>query len=134
MSQTDYSDIIYMNRPVSLKHPRMSNYDRAAQFAPFAALTGHEEAINETARLTDRKAELDEETANILNEQISIMRENIKTEKIFTVTFFIKDRKKDGGRYNTHKGSVRNIDDYNRTVVFSDEICIPFDDIIMIES
>lgn len=76
----EYDDIIDLPHPTSRKHPRMSLHDRAAQFAPFAALTGHEAAIKETARLTDRKAELSDEMIAELNDQINIIRDNIGTD------------------------------------------------------
>ena len=87
----EYDDIIDLPHPTSRKHPRMSLHDRAAQFAPFAALTGHEAAIKETARLTDRKAELSDEMIAELNDQINIIRDNIGTDQIIAVTYFVPD-------------------------------------------
>ena len=97
----EYDDIIDLPHPTSRKHPRMSLHDRAAQFAPFAALTGHEAAIKETARLTDRKAELSDEMIAELNDQINIIRDNIGTDQIIAVTYFVPDEKKSGGEYMT---------------------------------
>ena len=107
-----YSDIINKSRPVSYRHKKMSNYERAAQFSPFAALTGYDDAIVETARLTDSRIEPDEAAINILNEKFAILREmlNNKTYDVsdtsckVTVTYFVQDELKEGGHYERYSG------------------------------
>ena len=87
-----YDDIIHLPHPVSRKHPRMSAWNRAAQFSPFAALTGHSDAIQETERLTDEWIELEEDQKTRLNEQLQILREHLPSQPQVEITFF-KDRK-----------------------------------------
>lgn len=129
----NYEDIINLPHHVSSKRPQMSRIDRAAQFAPFAALTGHDEAIKETARLTDVKIELDESNLSILNDKLQIILDNLESEPTVTVTFFKADTKKAGGAYIDHIGVVKRIDDYERTVIFTDKTVIPIEDIFNIE-
>ena len=129
-----YDDIINLPHHTSTKHPRMSLYDRAAQFSPFAALTGHDEAIKETARLTDEKAELDEDTKAMLNEKLQIIRENPNTDIAVTFTYFVPDENKSGGTYISHTGSVKRIDEYQHTVIMKDKTVIPIEQIREIES
>ena len=116
-----YEDVINRQHPTSKKHPRMSNMNRAAQFAPFAALTGYEESIEETARLTDRKIELSEEEIAEINEKLNFIQENIKERPEVTITYFQPDERKEGGAYITVTGKVRRIDEVNRVMVFEDE-------------
>ena len=127
-----YDDIINLEYPISGRHSRMSAHDRAAQFSPFAALTGHDEAIKETARLTDRKIEIDEYTKDDLNIKLQIIDDNPGTE--VTITYFQPDEKKSGGAYLTVTGCVKRIDEYEQTVVFMDRTAIPIDQISEIES
>lgn len=127
-----YDDIINLQHHQSATRPHMSNYDRAAQFSPFAALTGHDEAIKETARLTDRKVELDEYTKEDLNSKLQIIGDNPGTE--VTITYFQPDEKKSGGAYLTITGCVKRIDEYEQTVVFTDKTAISIDQISEIES
>ena len=94
MKNNSYEDIINLPHPVSKNHPQMPLRDRAAQFAPFAALTGHDAAIKETARLTDERLELSEEVITQLNEKINIIRNNIGIEQKVSITYFIPDAKK----------------------------------------
>ena len=129
-----YDDIINLPHHTSTKHPRMSLYDRAAQFSPFAALTGHDEAIKETARLTDEKAELYEDTKAMLNEKLQIIRENPNTDIAVTFTYFVPDENKSGGTYISHTGSVKRIDEYQHTVIMKDKTVIPIEQIREIES
>ncbi len=126
----NYDDIINMKRPVSKKHPPMSMESRAAQFAPFAALTGYEEAIDETARITDSKAELDEDKKNLLDTKIRIIRENIADRLEITVTHFVADELKSGGRYCEKKGIIRKINDLDNSIVFEDGTIIASDNIM----
>ena len=97
----------------------MSLHDRAAQFSPFAALTGHKAAINETARLTDEKQILSEDVIAKLNEQLNLIKENIGTNQTVTITYFVPDDKKSGGAYIYNTGVVQNIDEYNRSVILT---------------
>lgn len=116
-----YDDVIKRQHPTSKKHPRMSNMNRAAQFAPFAALTGYEESIEETARLTDRRTELSEDEIAEINEKLNFILEHIKERPQVTLTFFQPDSRKEGGAYLTVTGKVRRIDEVNRVIVFEDE-------------
>lgn len=127
-----YDDIINLPHHQSVTRPHMSNYDRAAQFSPFAALTGHDEAIKETARLTDRKIELDEYTKEDLNSKLQILSDAPGTE--VTITYFQPDEKKSGGAYLTITGCVKRIDEYEQTVVFTDRTAILIDQVSEIES
>lgn len=129
-----YDDIINLPHHVSKKHPQMSLHDRAAQFSPFAALTGHKAAINETARLTDEKQILSEDVIAKLNEQLNLIKENINTNPIVTITYFVPDDKKSGGAYISNTGVVKKIDEYNHTVVLTDKTVIPIEQISDIQS
>lgn len=129
-----YEDIIKLPHYTSEKRPRMSREARAAQFSPFAALTGHDEAIKETARLTDKKIELDETTKTILNEKFSFIIEHINSQPEITVTYFIPDDHKAGGMYVDFTGEVKKYDYLSRTLHFVDMTEITVDDIIEIES
>ena len=129
-----YNDIINLPHYRSNKRPHMSAHDRAAQFSPFAALTGHDEAIQETARLTDKKVELDEATKTMLNEKFNFIMEHIYDQPEITTTYFIPDTLKDGGRYVLFTGKVKKYDYLNRILHFIDNTEIKIDDIIEIES
>lgn len=111
----DYSDIIHLKRPVSEKHPPMDRMMRAAQFAPFAALTGHDEAVRETARLTEEEIELDEYEVAELDRKLQYLKEHSGVEA--TVTHFVKDARKNGGAYVRDTGIVKKIDEYTHTLV-----------------
>jgi len=113
----EYDDIINLPHHVSSKHPKMSMMNRAAQFAPFAALTGHAAAIEETARLTDEQMELADEDNEILNQKMAYLRENLHEQPLVTITFFEEDGRKTGGAYKTVEGHLQNIDDYNMSLV-----------------
>jgi len=125
----EYDDIIDLPHHQSAKHKHMSNYQRAAQFAPFAALTGYDAAIDETARLTDKKLELSEEQQDYLNEQIQLLIERISDKPQVEITYFVPDDRKTGGEYVTTTGNVRRVDDYNRDVVFIDGLTVKIDDV-----
>lgn len=127
-----YDDIINLPHHQSVTRPHMSNYDRAAQFSPFAVVTGHDEAIREAERLTDRRIELDEYTKEALNRKLQILKENPGPE--ITLTYFQPDEKKAGGAYRTITGRVKKIDEYEQTVVFADRTVIPINQINEIES
>ena len=113
----EYDDIINLPHHVSKVHPKMSMMNRAAQFAPFAALTGHSAAIEETALLTDEQHELADEDSDALNQKMAYLRETINEHPIITITYFEPDRKKAGGMYKSIEGQLKNIDDYNQSIV-----------------
>lgn len=129
-----YDDIINLPHHVSKKHPQMSLHDRAAQFSPFAALTGHKAAINETARLTDEKQILSEDVIAKLNEQLNLIKENIGTNLIVTITYFVPDDRKSGGAYISNTGVVKKINEYNHTVILTDKTVIPIEQISEMQS
>ena len=122
-----YEDII--NLPYPRKPPRMSNYARGAQFSPFAALTGFEAAIEETARLTDTKIELDESKKALLNEKLRKIEEERYDRPEITITYFQPDLRKVGGVYVQKRGRVKKLDAYLRAVVFTDGMTVPIEDI-----
>ena len=115
-----YDDIINLERPRYIDLPPMSMHDRAAQFSPFAALVGYEDAVKETARLTDARREMLEDEIAELNRQLGELAERLSERPEIRVTYFIPDKKKDGGRYASKIGNARTIDQYNNTIVFTD--------------
>ena len=128
-----YEDIINMEHPTSKRHPRMTVYNRAAQFSPFAALTGHEEALKETARITDNKIELDENVKRELDYKLQqILNKNDFIQNV-QITYFKKDENKEGGAYLNICSKIKKIDEYKKTVEFTDGKEIFIDDIISIE-
>ena len=134
-----YDDIINLPHHVSSRHPQMSLLDRAAQFSPFAALTGHAAAIKETERLTEEWVELDEDRKALLDERLQMLREYLsdkKGEQIFpeiTFTYFQLDEKKSGGAYITIRGRVKKIDEYNHQVILEDGTFLAIDRLFSIE-
>lgn len=129
-----YDDIINLPHPVSTKYPRMAPLDRAAQFSPFAALTGHEAAIKETARLTDERMELDESSKELLDVRMRFIREHLAEKPEVTVTFFEPDQKKCGGTYVTVTGCIKKIDEYAGKLVLEGGTSILMPDVTGIES
>ena len=127
-----YDDIINLPHHVSKRHPQMSLYARSAQFAPFAALTGYEDAIKETSRETSEKIDIDDELKSILDSKLQIIMEHIKNKPEISFTYFIPDSKKDGGSYITVIGIVRKIDLYNQIIYLANNTEIPINDIINI--
>ncbi len=128
-----YDDIINLPHHVSNTHPPMTPLERAAQFSPFAALTGHEDAIKETARLTEERIELDESSKEMLDARLQILRECLSDHPSITFTFFEPDEKKQGGQYVTTTGRVKKIDVYNHKIVLSDGATILMDELVAIE-
>lgn len=126
-----YDDIIDLPHPVSSRHAPMSAYDRAAQFSPFAALTGYDAAIAETARLTDTSAQLDENRMEELNEKLLQLSQQPGVEA--EVTYFRPDVRKTGGEYVHRRGRVKKVDSYNRMILMEDGMCIHIDSIFEIE-
>lgn len=125
-----YDDIINLPHYELKNHKRMSMESRAAQFAPFAALTGYSDAVSETARLTSDERILDEDSNNILDEKIHIIEDNIKNKPIITIKYFVPDLKKNGGKYITYKGKVRRIDNVNKVIIFLDDKKVQLDRIV----
>lgn len=124
---TEYDDIIDLPRPKS-KHEPMPMSDRAAQFSPFAALTGYGDAIDETARLTDARIELsEEERAELDYKQQYLATLDAPT---VTVTYFVPDERKSGGAYVTHTGVLKRVDEVERMVVFKDGLRVPLDEVM----
>ncbi|MBR2109449.1 MAG: hypothetical protein IJ932_05865 [Ruminococcus sp.] len=129
---SNYNDIINLPAHVTKKH-RLSLYDRAAQFAPFAALTGFGAVINETSRLTDTKPELNDDTARLLNERIHLLEENIKLKPEVELMYFVPDSKKSGGSIQKFQGRLRRVDEFDRLLIFTDKSRIAIDDVIFIQ-
>ena len=128
-SSTDkYNDIINMPHHVSKTHPQMSLKARSAQFAPFAALTGYSDVINETGRLTNEKIEIDDELKEILNEEIMKIKSKLSKRLTVSFTYFIPDEKKNGGKYVTVKGIVKKVND--NSIILEDKTEILIEDII----
>ena len=130
MKNDNYQDIINLPHHISKKRQQMPISDRAAQFAPFAALTGYEENIKEATRLTDKKIEIDEETKLILNDKLQIILNNIKIEPIITFTYFIYDNKKSGGKYINVTNKVKKINITDGYITLTDKTKIPIKEII----
>ena len=127
-----YDDIIHLPHPTSENHPRMSRADRAAQFSPFAALTGHKAAIEETARVTDRRIELDEDAKEQLDQMLQLLLERFDEQPEITVTWFSPDKKKAGGQYHTATGKLKRIDTQESRLILTDGTQIPLEDLLRI--
>lgn len=129
---TGYDDIIELPRPES-NYPKMSLHDRAAQFSPFAALTGYGDAVDETARITDHKLEPDDDRKADINGKLQFITDNIYDMPFAEIIYFVNDEKKSGGRYVVGRGEVRLIDEYEKAVIFKDGRKIYIDDIYEIK-
>ena len=128
-----YEDIIGLPHHVSSKRPQMSMLDRAAQFSPFAALTGYDDAIQETGRLTDMKIEIGEEAREALDRKQQYLQEIIADRPEITITYCLPDERKAGGSYTSLTGTLKRIDYYERVFVLTDGTKIPLDEIVDIE-
>lgn len=128
-----YEDIINMPRPISKKHPQMSRQARAIQFAPFAALNGHKERIEETERLTIQKKDLDVSQQEIIDKKLQEILRNMDDCPYVMITYFIADINKAGGKYITMTGQVKKIDSYEKRIVLLDGTIIKISDICQIE-
>lgn len=133
MDEHKYDDMISLPHHISKNHPQMSLLNRAAQFSPFAALTGHEDAIRETARLTDSYIELAEDRIEELDEQLQLIRENVWQKPECEITYFKPDDTKDGGAYVTVCGRIKKMDEYSHQIIFTDETVLPIRHIFSIE-
>lgn len=128
-----YDDILRLPHHVSKNHPQMSMRDRAAQFSPFAALTGYEDAIGETGRLTEQRRELSEHELSELNKQLTFLLEHRKDNPEICIEHFVADERKSGGSYQTIFGKVKNISLPERIIVLSSGESIHLDDIMSIK-
>ena len=129
-----YDDIIHLSHPTSARHPRMPISDRAAIFSPFAALTGHAAAIQETARLTDQRMELDEDTKAMLDLKQQILADRIAERPEISVVWFRPDARKEGGQYVTTVGQLKKVDDIARILQLADGTTIPLDEVLELRS
>ena len=125
-----YDDIIDLPHHVSKKHKQLGKDSYAAQFSPFAALTGYDGIVSEAARLTDERIELGETDLEILSTKLQIISEHIKERPEITFTYFLKDEKKTGGSYLTKTGNVKQINDIERLLLFTDGSKLPIDDVV----
>ena len=131
--QEKYADMLSLAHPVSKNHPPMPMADRAAQFAPFAALTGHGAAIKEMARMTDEKIEPDENLQSALDRKLQALRRRIKEMPEASFTYFLPDTQKSGGSYVCVTGKVKKIKEYENVIVLQDGTQIPIDDLLEVE-
>ena len=129
----NYDDIIHLPRHVSKRHPQMSLYNRAAQFAPFAALTGYGAAIAETARQTSPKIEMMEDDCQLMDRKLSILSSHLEEEPTISITFFQPDGRKTGGHYLTTTGIVKTIRTNERIIIMKDRKKISIDAIVGLE-
>ena len=130
--KTKYEGIINLPHHVSETRPQMPMSDRAAQFAPFAALTGYDSAIKETGRLTDERIELDEEALIALNMRYQLLMDALDEEPEVEITYFKPDERKAGGEYVSVTGAVKKVDDFERLITMQDGSKIPMDDVLSI--
>lgn len=126
-----YDDIIDLPHPVSVRHPQMPLQDRAAQFSPFAALSGYEDALTEEARLTGRRIELGEDARALLDAQLAALAEKAYPQVM--VTWFVPDAMKEGGEYVTTAGTFRRLDETGRCILLADGCRIPVEDVLRLE-
>ena len=128
-----YEEIMKHPHHVSKTRPQMPMSDRAAQFAPFAALTGYDSAIKETGRLTDERIELDEEALTALDMKYQLLMDALNESPKVTITYFQPDERKAGGKYITATGAVKKVDDFERRITMQDGSKIPMDDVLSID-
>ncbi len=128
----NYEDIINIPRPEPRRYTRMSVTARAAQFMPFAALTGYTSVIDEVSRTTEHKIQLDESEINRINKKLRYLKHNMKKGILVAIRHFRADEKKEGGKYILSEGLIKQIDEYSRSLTMSDSTVIAFDDILSI--
>ena len=126
-----YDDIVHLPHHVSSTRPRMSAIDRAAQFSPFAALTGYDTSIKESARLTDARIELDDSQKEEISEKLRLVTGQLDAE--IKITYFLPDTKKTGGKYVLAAGTVKKVDEYERMIIMGDGKQIPIDEVIDVD-
>lgn len=129
----NYDDIIDLPHHVSETHPPMSRADRAVQFSPFAALTGYDAAVRETARVTERRIELDEGVKAELNARLNCILEHLPEHPQVSITYFMPDEKKSGGAYRTVTGAVRKLDSFAKTLTLVDGTVVPMEEMVHVE-
>ena len=129
-----YDDIINLSRPESKKHTPMPMEDRAAQFLPFAALTGYDAAVSETARLTEERVELDAQEAERLGARLAVLVKRQQEQPELSLLYFVPDARKAGGAYVTVSGRIKKITDFPRCIYLTDGSRIPIEDIVAVES
>lgn len=129
-----YDKIINLPHYEPKYHQRMSIYNRAAQFAPFAALTGYEDAVSETGRLTENEKLLNDDLKNVIDMKLQIIEEHIKDNQSINVLYFVKDKRKACGKYIEYIGNVKRIDKINQEIIFKDNTRICFDKILDIKA
>lgn len=129
----NYDDIINLPHHVSKNHPQMTMYQRAAQFAPFAALVGHDALIAESARLTDEEVEMEDGAMSELNRKMAYLNARLQDNPVVAITYFIHDQKKSGGEYRSVIGPVRKFDEYESTLTMTDGTVIPFSSILDVD-
>lgn len=128
----EFDDILNFPHHVSSVYPRMTMLNRAAQFAPFRALTGYEAAIHETGRLTSVRIELDEDAMAELSDRLQLIQDNLEHSPEVAITYFQPDKRKSGGEYLTVVGKVKKIDEFSRSLTLWSGMVIPLDDIFEI--
>ena len=128
-----YDEILSLSHHVSKTRPQMPMSDRAAQFAPFAALTGYDSAIKETGRLTNERIELDEEALTALDRKYQLLMDVFDDAPEVTITYFQPDERKAGGKYVSATGAVKKVDDFERQITMQDGTRIPMDDVLSID-
>ena len=132
-SRCNYEDIINLPHHVSAVHTPMPMEVRAAQFSPFAALTGYGDAIRETGRLTEERVELEEDEVGDLDRKLSILQEKLGDRPEISVTYFKPDARKSGGAYVTATGRIRKIDMFDRVLAMEDGTRIPLEAVTGLE-
>ena len=125
-----YPGMLHLPHPVSQKHPHMSRLDRAAQFSPFAALSGYEAALQEAGRLTEERIELAEGEKEEIRCRLQAVQDAVARHPEITVVYFVPDEKKEGGSYVTAVGRVKRLDEFSRTLLFQDGRSVPLDEIV----
>ena len=133
MMKRNYDDIINLPRHISDKHPHMSIHDRAAQFAPFAALTGHSEAVSETARYVDEKIDLGEDAIKEIQDALNYIQEHISQSPQVAITYFVVDDRKRGGRYVSETVKIKYVDNLEQNIRFDNGVCVKFENIFDIK-
>lgn len=129
----EYEDIIHLPHPVSLRHPPMSSMNRAAQFSPFAALNGYDDAIRETGRLTQERVELTQERREELDRTLSGLLQRIRECPEIRVTYFVPDERKAGGSYATAEGRLKKVDPWKRELVLTNGLRVDMDEVFALE-
>lgn len=124
-----YDDLLHLPHHVSMSHPQMPRENRAAQFSPFAALSGYDAAVAETDRRTDQKVELADDEKELIRQRLQMIQEHLDERPEVTITYFVPDEKKSGGAYQCVTGALKKIDEYERAVVLCSQKTIPIDEI-----